>query len=351
MVENGVSKTMRRLLLGVVLGILVFAGFSIFADVGKIRDRLGDYAWWTFAAALALALLNYGLRFVRWQLYLRQTEIKIAREPSALIFVSGFALSITPGKVGELIKSYLLRALNKTPITKSAPVVVAERVTDLAALVGLGLVGVALYGVATTTVAIGGVVLAIGLVILAVPKLAVGLINLLTRPSALRRFRSRLETFYRGLARLVRPMPLSWATALAAIAWLAECIGFALIANGFPGAEVPVGLAILIYASTTVAGALSFLPGGLLVTEAAMTILLVEASSGFDEPTAVAATILIRLATLWFAVLLGGVALAVLKRRFLDVAIDDLADGRALDAADEATDDSAGDEAANDPPG
>jgi uncharacterized protein (TIRG00374 family) len=97
-------------------------------------------------------------------------------------------------------------------------------------------------------------------------------------------------------------------------------MGFALIVSGFPGTDVPVGLATLIYAVTTIAGALSFLPGGLLVTEAGMTLLLVQASRGVDQPTAVAATILTRLATLWFAVFLGVVAVTLLRRLRPDAA-------------------------------
>jgi uncharacterized protein (TIRG00374 family) len=106
-------------------------------------------------------------------------------------------------------------------------------------------------------------------------------------------------------------------------------VGFSLIIAAFPGTDVPLGLATLIYAVTTIAGALSFLPGGLLVTEASMTLFLVQSSGGVDQPTAVAATILTRLATLWFAVLIGLAALAILYRVAPDAA-------RALRASDPA---------------
>src|SRR5678809_962969 len=98
---------------------------------------------------------------------------------------------------------------------------------------------------------------------------------------------------------------LALATALAVPAWGCECVGFAAIVNAFPGAHVDLGLAIVIYASTTIAGALSFLPGGLGVTEGGMILLLVEGASGLDRATALDATLLTRLATLWFAVLIG----------------------------------------------
>lgn len=292
----------------------MFAALSIYADLSELGDRLAGFGWGAFAAALALALLNYGLRFFRWQLYLRHVEIDVPWGLSLRVFLSGFGLSITPGKLGELIKSILLRELAAVPVTRSAPVVVAERVSDLIALLLLGAIGVAVYGVAGSMVLAGAAVVAAGLVTLSWPPLARGVLRALTAPRLLSRFRERALGFYDGLAQLVRPRPLSWGTALGVVAWLAECVGFALIVGAFPGTAVPLGLAILIYAVTTVAGALSFLPGGLLVTEAAMTVLLVESSRGVDEPTAVAATILTRLATLWFAVALGLVALALLRR-------------------------------------
>lgn len=307
------TRTSRRLVIVVAAGVAVVAAFSVYADVNELGNRLAGFSWWAFAAALALALGNYLIRLLRWTLYLREREIEVPPRVSVLTFFSGFALSITPGKIGELIKSYLLRESCGVPLARSAPIVVAERVTDLLALLILGIAGVAVYGVASEMVLAGAAVLAAGLLVLAWPRLAHGIIRLITRPRPLARFGSRLFTFYDGLAQLSSPRVLWWSTGLAVLAWLAECVGFALIIGGFAGTDVPLGLATLIYAVTTVAGALSFLPGGLLVTEATMALFLVEASRGVDQPTAVAATILTRLATLWFAVIIGLIALAILR--------------------------------------
>lgn len=75
---------------------------------------------------------------------------------------------------------------------------------------------------------------------------------------------------------------------------------------------VPIGFTtgIGIYGIAVLAGALSFLPGGLGSTEAVMGVLLV--AFGADGAAAVAITLLCRIATLWFAVALGGLAVAVL---------------------------------------
>jgi uncharacterized protein (TIRG00374 family) len=215
--------------------------------------------------------------------------------------------------VGEVFKSLILFQTRGIPIERTAPIVVAERVTDLVALLVLAVIGVATYGVSPVLVTVATGLVGFGLVLLAWPRPARWLIDVVTYPRFTRRFRQPLQDMYGGLASLCRPTLLVMTTALAVPAWACECIGFALIVNAFPGPEVPLGLAMTIYASTTIAGALSFLPGGLGVTESTMAILLVQAH--VSEPVALDATLLARLATLWFGVLLGVVLLAFARGR------------------------------------
>jgi uncharacterized protein (TIRG00374 family) len=201
------------------------------------------------------------------------------------------------------------------PAARTAPIVIAERLTDLVALVVLGVAGVAAYGVAEPLVASAAIVVALGLFVVWWKPLAHTVIDQAARIGPIGRIAPRLREMYDTLSGLVTPAPLGWGTGLGILAWLCECLGFAIIVRGFAGADVSTGLATLIYAVTTVAGALSFLPGGLGVTEASMALLLARSATGVDQPTAIAATILTRLCTLWFAVLLGLVALAVLRRK------------------------------------
>src|SRR5262249_42945745 len=174
---------------------------------------------------------------------------------------------------------------------------------------------VAIYGVAVNVVAACAAVVLFGLLVLAWPRLAHGIIEVTTTPQALRKLRDPAMRLYDGVAALNRPAMLAWSAVVGGAAWMCECVGFWLVLRGFPGTDVPLGLATLIYAATTIAGALSFLPGGLGVTEGAMTLLLVKSHRGVDNDTAVAAAILTRLATLWLAVALGVVAMALCRRR------------------------------------
>ncbi len=295
--------------------MIAVAAVSMAGDIREVGDRLAGFAWPAFLAALALAFANYAMRFVRWQMYLRRQDVSVPMGSSAVVFGAGLSLSITPGKLGELVKSYLLRELHDIPAPRTAPIVVAERVTDLIALLLLAVIGVAAYGVDPTLVIVASALIAVGLLLLAWPRPTHALVDLVTKPRALRRLREPLRETVTGLSALCRPGPLLLATLIAVPAWGCECVGFALIVNAFPGAHVDLGLATVIYAGTTIAGALSFLPGGLGVTEGAMTLALVQGASRLDTSTALAATLLTRLATLWFAVLIGVILLGEARRR------------------------------------
>lgn len=299
----------------VIAAVIAFAALSLVGDVTNIGQPLTGFAWPAFVAACALALTNYGLRFVRWQIYLRQQGVSVPASSSLIVFMAGLSLSITPAKLGELVKSYLLREMHDVPAPKTAPIVVAERVSDLIALLILAVVGVAAYGIDPTLVIAASGLILVGLLLLAWPRPTRALIDLVTRPAKLRKLREPLHETLRGLSSLCKPSTLFVATLIAVPAWGCECIGFALICNAFPGTHVDLGLATVIYAGTTIAGALSFLPGGLGVTEGAMTLALVRGASKLAPATAAAATLLTRLATLWLAVILGVMFLAVAKRR------------------------------------
>lgn len=304
---------MRRWLYFAIAIVIGLAAFSLVGDVRHLGDRLHGFAWPAFVAAIGLACANYCLRFVRWQMYLRMQQVKVPVVSSVVVFGAGLSLSITPAKLGELVKSYLLREMHDVPAPRTAPIVVAERVTDLIALLSLAVIGVAVYGVDPTFVYGAGALIAIGLLLLAWQRPTRALIDLVTGPEKLRRLREPLHETLGHLASLCRPLPLVLATLIAIPAWGCECLGFATICDAFPGAHVDLGLAIVIYAGTTIAGALSFLPGGLGVTEGMMTLALVRWK--LDRATAVAATLLTRVATLWFAVAIGIGFLTLARRR------------------------------------
>jgi uncharacterized protein (TIRG00374 family) len=309
------KKLLPRVLLGVAAGVAVYLGFSVWADARSVGRALAAFSWMAALGGAALALANYLVRFVRWQYYLRVLGLTVPLGESWLVFLGGFALTVTPGKLGETIKAFLLRESRGIPVARTAPIVIAERFTDLLGLLLLTGVGVMRFDVDRRFLAAGALLIGAGLLVVSVESIAVFALRVAGRVPGVRRFAPKLDEFYRSTAALLRPGPLALAVALSVVAWALECVAFWLVVRGFPGAEVAMRAAVFIYATMTVAGALSFLPGGLGVTELGMLELLGKLGTGTGRSVAAAATFVTRACTLWFAVVVGLVALVLFARR------------------------------------
>ena len=309
----------RSLVIAVIAGVGIYGVLAVLADVNRVGEAVASYAWWTFAAALALAFGNYLLRFLKWHYYLRCLDIRLSLPESFTMFISGFVMAVTPGKFGEVIKSVLLKERLGTPIARSAPIVLAERLTDLIAILILA-------GAGAVTFSHGWIFMIVvsGLTLLLVLSVTVrpfgeAILRLVARMPLLRRWEDRFREAYESTALMARWDRLLGPVAVSIAAWFCECVAFWLVVRGLGGGDLDLYTATFIYAFSTAAGALAMMPGGLGVTEGGLTGLLLQIGpESVERGAAVAATILTRIATLWFAVACGIVALAVYTRVWLD---------------------------------
>jgi uncharacterized membrane protein YbhN (UPF0104 family) len=280
--------------------------FSLWGGWREVLSAFGSVGVSGILIALALALVNYSFRFMRWQLYLKALGHSAPAVPSALIYVAGFALTTTPGKAGEMLRGVFLKARGM-PYIHSTAAFLSERLSDLIAIVLLTLIGITMYPKGGMIVATG--VIAVGFVLLLLSRadlLALMSSRLMNRTGRVARTGHHLLALLIEARRCHTPSLLILATALSLLAWSAEAFAFYLILH-WMGLEISIPFAFFVYAISMLAGAISFLPGGLGGAEAVMVGLLLWA--GMPEAQAVAATVIIRLTTLWFAVALGGLTL------------------------------------------
>ena len=306
----------RRLTLGIVFAILVLAGLTLYADAPALGRSLASFPWPWLLPVLALTALNYGLRFVKWHYYLHLLEIRVKPGLSLAIFLSGFMMLLTPGKVGELVKSLLLRGAVGTPLARSAPIVFAERLSDGLAMVVLAAIGLLAYPAGWPAVVIVLLVGCAVVVVLQYRRLAEAVFRRLETIGPLQGRVHHLHTLYRSAYTLLRPRPLALAVGLGIVSWGGECVAFYLILLGV-GADTgwtTLLQATFILASATIIGAGSMLPGGMGAAEGSILVLL---RGTLTASAAGAATVLIRFCTLWFGVLLGALAFFLTARRYL----------------------------------
>jgi len=188
------ERLKRKLLFSLAVSAIVFLALSFYADWNDLSQALLDFDWIYLPVALLLALVNYGLRFFRWQYYLHQLAIPLPWRESVVVFLAGLILSVTPGKPGELLKAYFIRERLQTPISQSVPAVIGERLTDLIALILLALAGVYAYQVGLVPLIIAGILVLSGVAALGVPGLmsrGIGLFESLPNCGPIRTVRAK----------------------------------------------------------------------------------------------------------------------------------------------------------------
>jgi uncharacterized protein (TIRG00374 family) len=304
----------RKVVLVALFAVCVFALLSVLGDVRALGQSLSRFRVSALGLALGLVVCNYAFRFLRWQYYLRLLGIRVEAWLSGLVFLSGFVMSVTPGKMGELFKALLLQQYRGVEVAATSSVVIAERVIDLLALVVLVSVAGASFPDGLWVAATGAVLVAGIVLVCTVRPLGLWLLGHLERRGGLlARLAHKLEPAYEALYRLTRPGPMLVGTGLALVGWSLECVATWCLIRGFGDDVMSLAGASYAYSAGTLAGALAMLPGGLGVAEIGMSGLFRVANPQLALSIAAAATILVRLCTLWFGVALGGIALALLR--------------------------------------
>ena len=312
------KQILKQILPAVILGFFVLLLLGFIGDLREVIHSLEEFNWAIFPLILVFTLFNYSLRFVKWHFYLGQLGVKnFPIRQSARLFVAGFPLAMTPGKVGEVLKGVWVKQMTGLPVAKGVSAIVAERISDGLAVLLLSTLGVIAYPQYWLAFLIILTILVGVIVISQIKIVAHYLLDFSERIPFVKKFTPILREFYDGSFAVFRPGATIFAVGLGMVSWLGEGIGFYLLLTNLglaPGRET-LSNAIFILAFSTIIGAVTALPGGLGAAEvsiAGMLTLLV----GMEASRAAAATLLIRLATLWFGVFLGFVTWSLSLRLF-----------------------------------
>jgi uncharacterized protein (TIRG00374 family) len=311
--ENVKSKVV----LGLLLGVLVIFGLALAADLPQVVGAVEGFEWNWLPLILGLTSFNYVLRFFKWHFYLRQVGIhNIGWADSLKVFLGGFSMTVTPGKIGEAFKSLWLKNLTGTPISRTLPVVAAERLSDALGCSLLASVGVFAYPnywpafLAILAVMLGAIV------VIQIRPLSLRLLAIAERLPLVSRFAHNLHEFYESSFELLRLKNLVVAVGLGTVSWAGEGAAFFWVLKGL-GVNPTLMLlfqATFILAFSVIIGGASTLPGGLGAAEvslAGMLVLIV----GLPRARAASASLLIRFCTLWFGVTLGFIVVALYQKQ------------------------------------
>jgi uncharacterized protein (TIRG00374 family) len=302
-------KTIEKGLITLVFSVIIYSALVFYGDLQSLVSHLNRVELTQILAVVLFTLFSLFLRFLRWERYLNLQSIDLGTVKSLEYFISGFSMIITPGKLGEGIKCYLMKKEENTPLSDGIPLVIAERALDLYSLILLSL---ATYSLLYLNV--------LHSLLLILAALSSTFIILNMRNQIIRKILNqeifpvteKIDKKMKKVLKLVNQndellnpksqlVPLIYSLA----SWSLNGLSLYIILQSM--AQQDFLKSLLSFSASSVAGALSMIPGGLGVVEGTMAGTL--QILGSPKTAAIASTIVLRVFSFWLTFVLGATVL------------------------------------------
>ena len=300
-------KIINKIIIIVIAVVGLYAVFLIASDINTIADKISSFKIEFLPIIIILVTCSWFVLFTRWHLLLMNSKIFIPKKNSFIIYLSGIALTIIPGKVGELVKSQLLKTKFGIPRSKTVPIVILEQFYTLVGLIVISFFGIWYFELGTYVIGFFTAVLVFSFILISSKRIFNKLMVILEKRKITSKFVEPLSLSYDTVRKSIRGPIVFYAIALTSIFWLLEAVTvyFVLLSFGVDGIEFL--MVIPTYATSIMLGFLSFLPMGLGVVEGSLASFF--SLQGIEVSLSLTLVIIIRVFTRWYGVAVGFVAL------------------------------------------
>ncbi len=302
----------NKVWLVILFAVVVYLIMGIYADFGSLLTAIEKFNWVFIPLMLILVLIAYLVRFLKWSLFLKSADVHLKLKDNLFVFFSGMGMIITPAKVGEIWKGWLIRDINGEKLSKTVPVVITDRVTDVIGLVILSLLGILYYKEGIYILAGLLLIFAVFFVAIRSEKISGILISVLEKRAG--KYSKDIKTMHATFLQLMHPKNMVGLSFLSAFAWFFECLALYFVILGF-GQSLSVLLSTFVFSFASLIGAISMIPGGLGIAEATISGMLQY--FGLTSVDSVGVAIIIRFGTLWFGAILGFLIHFIFKKRIM----------------------------------
>jgi glycosyltransferase 2 family protein len=300
----------RRALIAIVLAVAVYAGIIVFIDGRELLRVIRHFQFWAFGAALGVAIAAFALRTLRWFVYLRRLRVF----PGALTFRESLGMALTTGKAGHAVKSYYLNEGAQVPFTVSIPAGLAERMSDVIAVILLLFIGLALSPKFDTIVGLltlAALVLITLIVTLKSEKASALAVRLLRRWKRTEGAADHLANAHANLVPMLHVKPMAAPVALGLAGFALEATALWLLATQGLHVRITWAECAFTLGAVDIVGTISLLPGGLGVIDGSLVGMMLLLDVELAEAGAIA--LLFRVCTLWLSGLLDLTAFVMLR--------------------------------------
>lgn len=296
----------------IIFAVVLYLIMGIYADFRDLLSAMERFNWIFFILMIILTTIAYFIRFIKWNFFLKSVGVHLNIKDNLFVFFSGLGMIITPAKVGEIWKGWLIKDINGESLSKTIPVVIIDRVTDLAGLIILSALGILYYKEGAYVLLIIILLFILFFIAIKSERISGKIISILEKRAG--KYSKDIKTMHQTFERLMDPKNMSLMSFLSAFAWFFECLALFFVAIGF-GQFISVLISTFIFSFASLAGAVSMIPGGLGVAEATISGLLQY--FGITATISIGVAIIIRFGTLWYGAILGFLVYLIFKNRII----------------------------------
>ena len=289
-------KAIRWLAISVGLAVGIYFILLVLTDLQVVLEVITAIPLITWISLISISIIASSFRFLRWHFLLKYQKLKVPAKFNFVVYFAGFTFITTPGSVGENIRAVFLKPLH-VKYSQSFAAFLSERVLDVVVLClvsAITVVNIPRYQEWSFIFVIAIVVT----MLLIFTDFAQSCIKIIP----IKKLQNIITNLHVTVKKLLQGKQFFYPFIATAIAWLLQAVALIIIVNSM-GLNIGASLAIGIYCISILFGAISFVPGGIGTTEAAMTLMLINI--GLDPAIAVAVSLVSRVTTLWVGVVIG----------------------------------------------
>ena len=297
----------NRIIWVVIASVGLYGVFLFFSDFNIISKQISNFKYEFLPLILLLVSISWTPLLVRWQILLKKNDINIPIKKSFLLFLGGMSMSITPGHVGELIKSQLIKTIYNIPRTKTAPIIFVEKFYDLTGAIIASIIGIIILGMDASLILISVSILIVIIFLIYYRPIFEFILKRVTKTKFFSKYSENISDSYEIVRNSTTPQISSISFGLSVLYWIIISVAVHFILLSFGIESISILKTISIYSSSVVIGAISFIPGGLGITEGSLIGLF--SLEGIDISLALILSVMIRILTMWYSVSIGFICL------------------------------------------
>jgi len=296
-----------KFLIVIIIAIIIYAVFLFISDFNLVYEKITNFKIIFVPVILSLVSISWLVTFYRWHLLLKNSNIHVPIKNNFIIYLASLSLSITPGQIGEVIKSEFLKKQFKIPRSKTLPIIFIEKFYDLMGALIASIIGVWYFEGGLYLISIGIVLLALIFVLILSRNIFERVLSLICKIKFFSKYQKNFLESYNVLGNSLKTKIGLKSGILSVIFWIIQGMAVYFVLLGLGINELNFIISTSANAISVLIGALSFMPGGLGVTEGSMGGLL--SLQGIEFSFALIAAVIIRIFTSWYTVIVGFIAL------------------------------------------